>query len=104
MGDPIAGRGRGPEGLDLLRRLPAQAEGRARPSTWPGWRPAARTASSACPRSAVIDTGDRKIVYVEAEPGVFEGRKVVLGPRSATASRCSRGSRPARRWRRPVPS
>jgi Cu(I)/Ag(I) efflux system membrane fusion protein len=34
------------------------------------------------PESAVIDTGKDKIVYVEAEPGVFEGRKVVLGPRS----------------------
>jgi Cu(I)/Ag(I) efflux system membrane fusion protein len=34
------------------------------------------------PESAVIDTGKDKIVYVEAEPGVFEGRRVVLGPRS----------------------
>jgi Cu(I)/Ag(I) efflux system membrane fusion protein len=34
------------------------------------------------PESAVIDTGADKIVYVETEPGVFEGRKVVLGPRS----------------------
>jgi Cu(I)/Ag(I) efflux system membrane fusion protein len=33
------------------------------------------------PESAVIDTGDRTVVYVETEPGVFEGRKVVLGPR-----------------------
>jgi len=33
------------------------------------------------PESAVIDTGDRKIVYIEAEPGIFEGRVVVLGPR-----------------------
>ena len=33
------------------------------------------------PESSVIDTGDRKIVYVEAEPGVFEGRAVILGPR-----------------------
>jgi Cu(I)/Ag(I) efflux system membrane fusion protein len=33
------------------------------------------------PESAVIDTGDRKIVYVESEPGVFEGRQVVLGTR-----------------------
>ena len=33
------------------------------------------------PESAVIDTGTRKVVYVEAEPGVFEGREVVLGPR-----------------------
>ena len=34
------------------------------------------------PESAVIDTGALTMVYVEAEPGVFEGRKVVLGPRS----------------------
>jgi Cu(I)/Ag(I) efflux system membrane fusion protein len=33
------------------------------------------------PESAVIDTGGRKVVYVEAEPGVFDGRVVVLGPR-----------------------
>jgi Cu/Ag efflux protein CusF len=34
------------------------------------------------PQEAVIDTGSRQIVYVEREPGVFEGVKVVLGPRS----------------------
>ncbi len=34
------------------------------------------------PESAVVDTGTRTIVYVEASPGVFEGRAVVLGPRS----------------------
>ena len=33
------------------------------------------------PESAVIDTGNRKVVYIEAEPGVYEGREVVLGPR-----------------------
>ena len=33
------------------------------------------------PESAVIDTGTRKVVYVEAAPGVYEGRSVVLGPR-----------------------
>ncbi len=33
------------------------------------------------PESAVIDTGDRKVVYVETQPGVFEGRSVVLGSR-----------------------
>jgi Cu(I)/Ag(I) efflux system membrane fusion protein len=31
------------------------------------------------PESSVIDTGTRKVVYVEREPGVFEGREVVLG-------------------------
>ena len=34
------------------------------------------------PESAVIDTGTKTIVYVEASPGVFEGRAVVLGPRA----------------------
>jgi Cu(I)/Ag(I) efflux system membrane fusion protein len=34
------------------------------------------------PESAVIDNGASKVVYVEVEPGVFEGRPVVLGPRS----------------------
>jgi membrane fusion protein, copper/silver efflux system len=34
------------------------------------------------PESAVIDTGAVKLVYVEADPGVYEGRRVVLGPRS----------------------
>jgi membrane fusion protein, copper/silver efflux system len=33
------------------------------------------------PESAVIDTGNRKVVYVEVEAGVFEGREVVLGAR-----------------------
>ena len=33
------------------------------------------------PESAVIDTGDRKLVYVETQPGVFEGRAIVLGSR-----------------------
>jgi Cu(I)/Ag(I) efflux system membrane fusion protein len=33
------------------------------------------------PESAVVDTGSRKVVYVESEPGVFEGREVILGPR-----------------------
>jgi Cu(I)/Ag(I) efflux system membrane fusion protein len=44
--------------------------------------PAPQDAVLAVPESAVIDTGQETIVYVEAEPGVFEGRKVVLGPRS----------------------
>jgi len=35
----------------------------------------------AVPESSVIDTGTRKIVYRQAELGVFEGVEVVLGPR-----------------------
>jgi Cu(I)/Ag(I) efflux system membrane fusion protein len=34
------------------------------------------------PDSAVIDTGLRTLVYVQADPGIFEARQVVLGPRS----------------------
>ncbi len=34
------------------------------------------------PETAVIDTGDQKIVYVEREPGIYEGVIVQLGPRS----------------------
>jgi Cu(I)/Ag(I) efflux system membrane fusion protein len=33
------------------------------------------------PRSAVLDSGTRQIVYVEKEPGVFELRNVTLGAR-----------------------
>jgi membrane fusion protein, copper/silver efflux system len=36
----------------------------------------------AVPEQAVIDTGTQKVVYVEREPGVFEGVTVQLGPRS----------------------
>jgi len=32
------------------------------------------------PRSAVIDTGQRKIVYVQTSQGVFDMRAVQLGP------------------------
>lgn len=35
----------------------------------------------AVPDSAIIDTGSRQIVYREAEPGVYEGIAVHLGPR-----------------------
>ena len=43
--------------------------------------PAPRDEVLSVPESAVIDTGSRKIVYVEAESGVYEGRVVVLGTR-----------------------
>lgn len=36
----------------------------------------------AVPERAVIDTGEQKIVYVEREPGTYEGVEVKLGPRS----------------------
>jgi Cu(I)/Ag(I) efflux system membrane fusion protein len=34
------------------------------------------------PESAVVDTGSRKVVYVESGPGLFEGRAVTLGGRA----------------------
>jgi len=42
--------------------------------------PAPKDAVLSVPESAVIDTGAKKVVYVETEPGVYEGREVVLGP------------------------
>jgi membrane fusion protein, copper/silver efflux system len=35
----------------------------------------------AVPESAVIDTGNQKIVYRQSEPGVYEGTEVLLGPK-----------------------
>jgi membrane fusion protein, copper/silver efflux system len=43
------------------------------------------------PESSVIDTGNRKIVYREVSPGVFEGVEVQLGPRSGFAYPVLRG-------------
>ncbi len=34
------------------------------------------------PETAVIDTGDQKIVYIEREPGVYEGVEVQLGQKA----------------------
>jgi Cu(I)/Ag(I) efflux system membrane fusion protein len=34
------------------------------------------------PESAVIDTGERKVVYVETTPGVYDARAVTLGERA----------------------
>lgn len=44
--------------------------------------PAPKDEVLAVPESAVVDTGLRKLVFVESQPGVFEGRDVVLGPQS----------------------
>ena len=38
----------------------------------------------AVPEQAVIDTGSQTLVYVEREPGVFEGVAVTIGPRCGT--------------------
>jgi Cu(I)/Ag(I) efflux system membrane fusion protein len=62
--------------LPKLQREPAKYLAR--------FEPAPEDGVLAVPESAVIDTGSRRIVYVETEPGVFEGREVVLGPLSGT--------------------
>ncbi len=49
------------------------------------------------PESAIIDTGSRKVVYVESEPGVFEGREVVLGARSGNLYPVIEGLAPGER-------
>ncbi len=36
------------------------------------------------PESSVIDTGTKKVVYVERMPGMFDGVEVLLGPRSGS--------------------
>ena len=38
----------------------------------------------AVPETAVIDTGARRVVYVESMPGTFDAVEVVLGPRCGT--------------------
>jgi hypothetical protein len=43
------------------------------------YQPAGRVL--AVPDSAVVDTGLRKIVFVETMPGMFDGVELVLGPR-----------------------
>jgi Cu(I)/Ag(I) efflux system membrane fusion protein len=46
------------------------------------------------PASAVIDTGRHKIVYVETEPGVFDGVEVELGPRAGEYYGVTAGLKP----------
>ena len=49
------------------------------------------------PEAAVVDTGSKTIVYVEVAPGIFEGRAVVLGPRSGDHYPVLRGLAPGER-------
>ena len=48
------------------------------------------------PERAVVDTGSKKVVYVEREPGMFEGVEVELGPRQGEILSGHQGS-PSRR-------
>src|SRR5262249_22682229 len=45
----------------------------------------------AVPESAVVDSGTRKVVYVERAPGMVDGVEVVLGPRCGDAYPVIRG-------------
>ncbi len=58
----------------------------------------------AVPASAVVDTGARKVVFVESMPGMFDGVEVVLGPRCGDFYPVVRGleAGPAGRDRRRV--
>jgi Cu(I)/Ag(I) efflux system membrane fusion protein len=51
----------------------------------------------AVPERAVIDTGAKQIVYVEREPGLFEGVEVVLGPRAGAMYPVVKGLQPGDR-------
>jgi Cu(I)/Ag(I) efflux system membrane fusion protein len=46
------------------------------------------------PERAVIDTGVKKVVYVEREPGLFEGIEVQLGPRQDDVYPVIKGLKP----------
>ena len=43
--------------------------------------PAPAEAVLAVPETAVVDTGTRRVVFVETMPGMFDGVEVTLGPR-----------------------
>jgi hypothetical protein len=45
----------------------------------------------AVPESAVVDTGSKKVVYVEQMPGMYDGVELVLGPRCGDAYPVVRG-------------
>jgi Cu(I)/Ag(I) efflux system membrane fusion protein len=53
----------------------------AAPATAPASRPAPTGAKTlSVPRSAVIEAGRSRVVYVESAPGVYDMRAVQLGP------------------------
>jgi hypothetical protein len=51
----------------------------------------------AVPQSAVVDTGARKVVFVESMPGMFDAVEVILGPRCGDFYPIVRGLDPGRR-------
>ena len=81
MGDPIAVEVEGRQVWTCCPACPPKLK--AQPAKYLArLEPPPRDEVLSVPESAVIDTGTRKVVYVESEPGVFEGREVVLGPRT----------------------
>jgi Cu(I)/Ag(I) efflux system membrane fusion protein len=81
MGDPVPVEVEGKKVWTCCEACPPKL--RAQPATYLArLAPAPKDEVLSVPESAVIDTGTRKILFVEAEPGVFEGREVVLGPLS----------------------
>ena len=81
MGDPIAVEVEGQKVWTCCAACPPKLK--AQPAKYLArLAPPPRDEVLSVPESAVIDTGSKKVVYVEAEPGVYEGREVVLGPRS----------------------
>jgi Cu(I)/Ag(I) efflux system membrane fusion protein len=80
MGDPIAVEIEGRKVWTCCAACPPKLK--ANPARYLArHEPPPRDQVLSVSESAVIDTGSRKIVYVEAEPGVYEGREVVLGIR-----------------------
>jgi membrane fusion protein, copper/silver efflux system len=57
----------------------------------------ARSSLPSVLEAAVVDTGSKTIVYVEVTPGIFEGRAVVIGPRSGDHYPVLRGLAPGER-------
>lgn len=51
----------------------------------------------AVPQSAVVDAGERKVVFVEGMPGLFDGVEVALGPRCGDFYPVVRGLEPGQR-------
>ena len=81
MGDPVRVEVEGRKVWTCCAACPPKLK--AQPAKYlPRLEPPPRDEVLSVPESAVIDTGTRKVVYVEGEPGVFEGRAVVLGPRT----------------------
>ncbi|HWE40276.1 MAG TPA: efflux RND transporter periplasmic adaptor subunit [Isosphaeraceae bacterium] len=80
MGDPIRVEVQGRSVWVCCPACPAKLK--AEPSKYlPRLDPAPKDEVLSVPESAVVDTGALTMVYVETKPGVFDGRKVVLGPR-----------------------